>query len=54
MKLSIITVNFTDYKWFIEAVIYHGASYSFYPKAVSFVDGGGISSIGLLLPKEIN
>ena len=38
----------SDYKWFIEAVIYHGASYSFYPKAVSFVDGGGISSTNLL------
>ena len=38
----------SDYKWFIEAIIYHGASYSFYPKAVSFVDGGGISSTGLL------
>ena len=38
----------SDWKWFIEAVIYHGASYTHYPKAVSFVDGGGISSTKLL------
>ena len=35
-------------KWFIDSVIYHGASYTHYPKAVSFVDGGGISSTNLL------
>ena len=38
----------SDWKWFIDAVIYHGASYTHYPQPVSFVDGGGISSTSLL------
>ena len=51
MSVGVYDENYkvlSDWKWFIEAVIYHGASYTHYPKAVSFVDGGGISSTSLL------
>ena len=39
----------SDWKWFIKSILIYGASYTFFPRAISYFTSGGISSTSLII-----
>ena len=52
LKVGLYDENYrivSDWKWFIKSILIYGASYTFFPRAISYFASGGISSSNIIV-----